>query len=69
MHKHLAGFLLLATLCMASPPVVASPAFDAMLRQAELIRSSDHKQFESLIGQLDATSARPAPHRSNSLPI
>jgi len=56
----LATQLLAATLCLASPLAAAteaggSPAFDAMLGQAEQVRSSDPAQFERLLGQLDAS--------------
>ena len=52
--------LVAATLCFASPRLPASdaggsPAFEAMLRQAELVRSSDPVQFQHLLGQLTAS--------------
>lgn len=67
MHTRLASLLLAAALCMASPPGAASPAFDAMLRQAELVRSSDHKQFESLLGQLNASVGAASPAQLEQL--
>ena len=60
MKRWLATALIAATLCIASPrPACASaggsPAFEAMLAQAELVRSSDPAQFERLLGQLNAS--------------
>lgn len=60
MHPRLAALLVAATLCIASPCLAAteaggSPAFDAMLRQAELVRSSDPSQFQRLLGELTAS--------------
>lgn len=67
MHKRIAMLLVAATLGIASPCLSAteaggSPAFEAMLAQAELVRSSDPDQFESLLGQLNASvdAANPA---------
>ncbi len=54
MKKGLAG-LLLAALMLAPPLACASPAFEAMLRQADAVRSSDPEQFASLLGQLNAS--------------
>ena len=61
MNSWLASLLVAATLFIASPrPACAnaggSPAFDAMLAQAELVRSSDPAQFDRLLGQLTASS-------------
>jgi len=61
MHPRLAALLVAATLCIApSLPAASkaggSPAFDAMLQQAEQVRSSDPAQFESLLGQLNASA-------------
>lgn len=60
MHTRFATFLVAAVLCMAagpagSTPAAGSPAFEAMLQQAELVRSSDPEQFQSLLGQLNAS--------------
>ncbi|HEY9144331.1 MAG TPA: diguanylate cyclase [Arenimonas sp.] len=54
MKRGLAGFLA-AALCLAPPLACASPAFEAMLRQADAVRSSDPDQFASLLGQLNAS--------------
>lgn len=61
MRHPLASVLVAATLCFASPCLPASnaspsPAFEAMLRQAELVRSSDPAQFQHLLGQLTAST-------------
>lgn len=61
MNAWIATLLVAATLFIASPrPACAnaggSPAFDAMLAQAELVRSSDPAQFDRLLGQLTASS-------------
>lgn len=60
MDMRIAALLVAATLgiaspCLAAPEAGGSPAFDAMLEQAELVRSSDPAQFESLLGQLNAS--------------
>ena len=60
MLPRLAAWLCAATLCIASPCLAApeaggSPAFDAMLRQAELVRSSDPSQFQRLLGELNSS--------------
>ena len=46
---------LAVALFLAPPPSAASPAFEAMLKSAELVRSSDPEQFNALIGQLNAS--------------
>jgi diguanylate cyclase (GGDEF)-like protein len=60
MHTRFATFLVAAVLCLAAGPAGASPAagspaFEAMLQQAELVRSSDPEQFQSLLGQLNSS--------------
>ncbi|PZO10527.1 MAG: hypothetical protein DCF27_02540 [Lysobacteraceae bacterium] len=60
MLMRLAAALIAATLCLASPCLHASnaggsPAFEAMLRQADLVRSSDPEQFQQLLGQLTSS--------------
>ncbi len=62
MQPWLATLLIAATLCIASPRSAfanagGSPAFDAMLAQAELVRSSDPVQFDRLLGQLTASAS------------
>lgn len=54
-------FLFVAMLGMASPcraqsEAGGSPAFEAMLRQADSVRSSDPAQFDRLLGQLNAST-------------
>lgn len=44
-----------ASPCLADPKAGGSPAFEAMLSQADLVRSADPAQFERLLGQLNAT--------------
>lgn len=57
MHSAIKAILLAASLCMALPSAATtgSPAFDAMLKQAESVRSADPAQFQSLLGQLNAS--------------
>lgn len=58
MHARSANLVLTVLLCLASGAVAApvdSPAFDAMLQQAERVRSADPAQFERLLGQLEAS--------------
>lgn len=54
MRKLIAG-LVMATALLASSPSLASPAFEAMLSQAEAVRSADPAQFNRLIGELNAS--------------
>ena len=54
LRRGLAGFLA-AALCLAPSLACASPAFEAMLRQADAVRSSDPEQFATLLGQLNAS--------------
>ena len=54
------AWVLVAAMLLASPRRDASnagpsPAFEAMLRQADLVRSSDPAQFQHLLGQLNAS--------------
>jgi diguanylate cyclase (GGDEF)-like protein len=60
-----------AVLCLAPGPGFAaaagSPAFEAMLRQAEQVRSSDAEQFSSLLGQLNASVAAASPRQREQL--
>ena len=60
MFHRLASVLVAATLFIAPPCLAASnadssPAFEAMLRQAEVVRSADPVQFQHLLGQLTAS--------------
>ena len=55
MRAWLAITLVAAMLLGASPRAVASPAFEAMLRQADAVRSSDPEQFNALLGELNAS--------------
>lgn len=55
MHARFAALVVAVVLGMASPPAGASPAFEAMLRQAEAVRSADPVQFEALLGQLNSS--------------
>ncbi len=56
--NRLAGAALCAALAFFAPAMAtASPAFEAMLQQAEVVRSSDPAQFDALIGQLNASLA------------
>lgn len=54
MKKALASFLA-AALFLAPSLACASPAFEAMLRQADAVRSSDPKQFASLLAELNSS--------------
>jgi tetratricopeptide (TPR) repeat protein len=54
-------------LCLAAPRSAASPAFEAMLRQAEDVRSADPAQFESLLGQLNASVEAATPSQRQQL--
>jgi len=71
MHALPASLLLMAVLCLAPAPAVAaasgSPAFAAMLEQAEQVRSSDPRQFSSLLGQLNASVAAASPRQREQL--
>jgi diguanylate cyclase (GGDEF)-like protein len=51
----IAAAMLLASPLPAASKAGASPAFDAMLLQAEQVRSSDPAQFERLLGELNAS--------------
>ena len=51
----LIALAILAAALLAPPRCFASPAFDAMLRQAEAVRSSDPQQFSELLGELNAS--------------
>lgn len=60
MRPRLAALVVAAALVIALPFPAASktansPAFEAMLRQAELVRSSDPVQFERLLGELNSS--------------
>ena len=59
--------MLVATALVAPSLSLASPAFDAMLRQAEAIRSSDPAQLDQLIGQLNASLAAASPRQRDML--
>lgn len=61
MRSLFASLVVVAAL-LAPPPLLASPAFEAMLRQAEAVRSSDPAQLDRLIGELNA-SLGAASHR------
>ncbi len=71
MHALPASLLLMAVLCLAPAPAGAaaegSPAFAAMLEQAEQVRSSDPRQFSSLLGQLNASVAVASPRQREQL--
>lgn len=72
MHARSASLLLMAVLCLspATAPAAAgagSPAFEAMLQQAEQVRSSDAAQFSSLLGQLTASVAAASPRQREQL--
>lgn len=65
-------FLLVAMLVLASPgraqsEAGGSPAFEAMLRQADAVRSSDPAQFERLLGQLNASTDIASPAQREQL--
>lgn len=49
-----AGWLIAASFCVMSPAVGASARFEALLRQADAVRSSDSVKFRLLMRQLDA---------------
>ena len=56
-----AAALVAGVLCLAPPALLASntgasPAFEAMLQQAEQVRSADPVQFQHLLGQLTASA-------------
>ena len=55
MRLWFATALAAAMLFGASPRADASPAFEAMLRQAEAVRSADPAQFNALLGDLTAS--------------
>lgn len=55
MRLWFATALAAAMLFGASPRAAASPAFEAMLRQAEAVRSADPAQFNALLGDLTAS--------------
>ncbi|PRH82412.1 GGDEF domain-containing protein [Arenimonas caeni] len=55
MRAWYATAMAVAMLLGASPRAGASPAFEAMLRQAEAVRSADPQQFNELLGQLNAS--------------
>ncbi|ODS63223.1 MAG: hypothetical protein ABS41_08700 [Arenimonas sp. SCN 70-307] len=55
MRHWFAAALAAAMLFGASPRATASPAFEAMLRQAEAVRSADPQQFNALLGELNAS--------------
>lgn len=59
--------MVVATALMAPSLSLASPAFEAMLRQAEAIRSSDPAQLDQLIGQLNASLAAASPRQREML--
>ena len=59
--------MVMATALMASSSSLASPAFEAMLQQAEAIRSSDPAQLDELIGQLNASLAAASPRQREML--
>lgn len=67
MHIRIATFMVAAWLCMASPAAADSPAFEAMLRQAERVRSADPGQFETLLGQLNASVGVASPSQREQL--
>ncbi len=69
MHRIFKALLLAATLCMAPPLSAApgSPAFKAMLEQAEQVRSSDPEQFQSLLGQMSASIDASSPAQRQQL--
>jgi diguanylate cyclase (GGDEF)-like protein len=67
MLRHPALAVILLSLCLAAPLCAASPAFEAMLRQAEAVRSADPAQFQSLLGQLNASIDAATPEQQQQL--
>ncbi|MBW8367186.1 MAG: GGDEF domain-containing protein [Arenimonas sp.] len=69
MHRTLQALLLAATLCVAYPVAAApgSPAFEAMLVQADQIRSTDPEQLQSLLGQMNASIDAASPDQKQQL--
>lgn len=67
MHRSLLLLLVAMAFCLAAPRSAASPAFEAMLRQAEDVRSADPAQFESLLGQLNASVGAATPSQRQQL--
>lgn len=67
MHRSFVLVLMVAALCLAAPHSAASPAFEAMLRQAESVRSADPTQFQSLLGQLNASVGAATPAQRQQL--
>ncbi len=69
MHSRLKALFLAASLCMALPSAAApgSPAFEAMLKQAELVRSADPAQFQSLLGQMNSSIDAASPTQRQQL--
>jgi len=71
MHALPASLILWAVLCLVPAPASAaaegSPAFAAMLEQADQVRSSDPRQFSSLLGQLNASVAAASPRQLEQL--
>lgn len=59
--------LVLATALLAPSLCFASPAFEAMLRQAEAVRSADPVQFNQLIGELNSTIGAASPRQRELL--
>jgi diguanylate cyclase len=69
MHSALKAFLVAASLCVALPAAAApgSPAFEAMLKQAEAVRSADPAQFQSLLGQMNSSLGVASPAQRQQL--
>ena len=65
--RGLIASLVMAAALLAPLPSVASPAFEAMLRQAEAVRSSDPVQFNQLIGQLNSSLGAASPRQRELL--
>ncbi|MBY4599388.1 GGDEF domain-containing protein [bacterium BD-1] len=66
MRNLIAGLVVAAAL-LAPSPSLASPAFEAMLSQAEAVRSADPAQFNRLIGELNATIGGASPRQRELL--
>ncbi|MFY2763195.1 diguanylate cyclase [Arenimonas sp. MALMAid1274] len=69
MRTWFATLAVAAWLCLAASAGAAapSPAFEAMLRQAEQVRSADPQQFQALLGQLNSSVAAASPRQREQL--
>ena len=57
----------LAAALSAAPPAAAAPSVDALLAQAEAVRSSRPREFKALLDQLDASVGKATPRQREQL--